>query len=123
MFINIPVLPFYKISISLKKTDQSVSGRSISVIREFSDTDLDRVWHMLHVKCLEKWGRQLSSFDCVLISKRSPDYLQFIRDRQQKKFIRYDDILSPEYPQNSGPREPLKNNLYAVKGKDPNQRG
>jgi hypothetical protein len=116
-------MPFYEIFISLKKTDQSISGRSISVIREYKDGDLDRVWHMLFVKCQEKWGHKLHLFDCVLISKRSPDYLKFIRDQQQKKFNRYDDILSPEYLQNSGSHEAVKNSLYAVKDKDRNQRG
>ena len=70
---------------SLKKSDQSVSGQTISVIREYKEPDLDRVWHMLHVKCEEKWGRKLSSFDCVKISKRSPHYLKWIKDRQKKK--------------------------------------
>ena len=59
-------MPFYKISISLKKSDQSVSGQTISVIRDYKEPDLDRVWHMLHVKCEEKWGRKLNSFDVPL---------------------------------------------------------
>lgn len=50
---------------------------------------------MVHLKCEEKWGRKLNSFDCVRISKRSPDYLKYLQDKQQKRFTNYDDILSP----------------------------
>jgi len=88
-------LPFYKITIGLKSIEQKEPRQTISVIREFRETDLDRIWHMLNVKCEEKWGRKLKNFDCVRISKRSPDFKKYIRDRQQKAFNQYDDILSP----------------------------
>ena len=93
---NLP-LPFYKITIGLKSTEQKDPKQTISVVREFKETDLDRIWHILNVKCEEKWGRKLNAFDCVKISKRSPDYRKYVRDRQQKAFNQYDDILSPEY--------------------------
>jgi hypothetical protein len=97
LYLKFRKLPFYKISILLKKTEQNESCRAITAVREFKETELDKIWHVLHVKCEEKWGRKLNSFDCVRISKRSPDYLKYISDRQQKKFNRYDDILSPDY--------------------------
>jgi hypothetical protein len=90
-------LPFYKITIGLKNTEQKEPRQTISVVREFGETDLDRIWHILHVKCEEKWGRKLHAFDCVKISKRSPDYRKYIRDRQQKTFNQYDDILSSDH--------------------------
>jgi len=89
-------LPFYKITIELKIAEQKEPRQTISVVREFRETDLDRIWHILNVKCEEKWGRKLNAFDCVKISKRSPDYRKYIRDRQQKAFNEYDDILSPD---------------------------
>jgi hypothetical protein len=88
-------LPYYKITIGLKNTEQKEPKRTISVVREFVETDLDRIWHILYVKSEEKWGRKLNAFDCVKISKRSPDYKKYVRDRQQKTFNQYDDILSP----------------------------
>ena len=115
-------MPFYKISISLKKGDQSVSGQMISVIREYKEPDLDRIWHMLHVKCEEKWGRKLSSFDCVRISKRSPHYLKWIKERQQKTFNNYDDILSPVYIPVLETDKPLNKNPQSVNGKYRNQK-
>ena len=115
-------MPFYKISISLKKSDQSVSGQTISVIREYREPDLDRVWHMLHVKCEEKWGRKLNSFDCVKISKRSPHYLKWIKDRQQKTFNKYDEILSPLYISMVDSDKPLNKNPQSVNGKYRNQK-
>jgi hypothetical protein len=115
-------LPFYKITISLKKSDQSAQKQAISVIREYEESDLDRVWHAVHVKCEQKWGRKLNSFDCVRISKRSPDYLKYVKDKQQKKFNNYDDILSPVYipmetKANSEPKRP-----QSVNGKYRNQK-
>lgn len=116
-------MPFYKISISLKKNDQSVSGQTISVIREYKEPDLDRVWHMLHVKCEEKWGRKMNSFDCVRISKRSPHYLKWIKERQQKTFNNYDDILSPVYIPMSETDKALNIRPQSVNGKYRNQKG
>jgi hypothetical protein len=115
-------LPFYKITISLKKGDQPAARQSISVIREYTEPDLDRVWHTVHLKCEEKWGRKLNSFDCVRISKRSPDYLKFLKEKQQKTFNNFDDILSPVYipvetKANSEPKRP-----QSVNGKYRNQK-
>ena len=115
-------MPFYKISVSLKKGDQPATRLNITVVREYQEPDLDRVWHMIHVKCEEKWGRKLNSFDCVRISKRSPDYLKYISDRQQKKFNKYDDILSPvDIPAESKTRTESKK-PQTINGKYRNQK-
>ena len=108
--------PFYKITIELKNIEQKESRQAISVVREYRETDLDRIWHMLNVKCEEKWGRKLNSFDCVRISKRSPEYLKYIQGMQRKLYDKYDDLLSTEYmiqPMSS----PAENRPQAVNGK------
>ena len=105
-------MPFYKITITLKKSELQGSGQLISVVREYKEFDLDRIWHFLNVKCEEKWGRKLNSFDCVRISKRSPDYIKYIRALQHKKYNKYDDLLSTDYiPQSS------ENNLAKISQK------
>jgi hypothetical protein len=78
---------------------------------------------MLHVKCEEKWGRKMNSFDCVTISKRSPHYLKWIKDRQQKKFNKYDDILSPVNIPKANFDKPLNNSPQSANGKYRNQKG
>ncbi|HEY4937136.1 MAG TPA: hypothetical protein VII44_11175 [Puia sp.] len=98
----------YKITITLKKSEQQGSGQLISVIREYKEFELDRTWHFLNVKCEEKWGRKLNSFDCVRISKRSPDYLKYIKDLQHKKYNKYDDLLSTDYIPRSSENNPTK---------------
>jgi len=115
-------LPFYKISVSLKKSDQPAARQTISVVREYLDSDLDRLWHMVHVKCEEKWGRKLNSFDCVRISKRSPDYLKYLKDKQQKKFNNYDDILSPVYIPLESKTNTESKKTQSVNGKYRNQK-
>jgi hypothetical protein len=90
-------LPLYKVTIFLEKDEQMTAGRMISVFREFKDPDLDRIWHILENKCAVKWGRKMNSFDCVMISKRSPDYLKYVRDLQRAKNQLYVSYSSPDH--------------------------
>ena len=111
-------MPHYKIFISLKKNDQASSGQMISVIREFNEFDLDRIWHMLNMKCESKWGRKLNSFDCVMISKRSQDYRKYVKNLQQKKFNRYEDLLSTDHlPEQTNNRHDANTKSQSVNGK------
>jgi hypothetical protein len=117
-------LPFYKITITLKKNELQGSGQLISVVREYKEFELDRIWHFLNVKCEEKWGRKLNSFDCVRISKRSPDYLKYIKALQNEKYNKYDDLLSNDYiPRSSESNQVKIPQKQAINGRYRNQKG
>ncbi len=73
-------MPYYKIIISLR------TGRTISGIKEDINPNIDNVYHIYETKAFGEYGsNEISSFDCVMISKRSNDYKAYIQSLLKKK--------------------------------------
>lgn len=78
-------MPIYKITLVLRSEGPPYQNATRLVFREYPSADLDAVWHKLLLKSEEKWGRDLKDFDCVMISKRSPQYRNFLKDQAHQK--------------------------------------
>lgn len=72
-------MPFYKITIILR------SGKMISGIKEEINTNIDNVYHIYENRANSHYGSyEIKSFDCVMISKRSKDYKEYLKNLQKK---------------------------------------
>ena len=57
----------------------SASGRQIKEgVMEYKSPDLDRVYQGGEARCRQKWGNSLESFDCVMVSKQSVRFKQYL---------------------------------------------
>jgi len=84
-------MPFYWISFTIRsRTD--AQEQTIVAYRQYPETDIDKVWHQLHVKCQQKYGGSLKVFDCVSFSKRSTHYQAYLRQEHDKKHSGSDKI-------------------------------
>ncbi|WP_336516478.1 hypothetical protein [Pollutibacter soli] len=70
-------MPYFLISLKFK------SRPSVQVVREFPDASVELVFQKLHYKSQEKYGRELIYFNCVMLSKQSPEARAFI-ERKMK---------------------------------------
>lgn len=73
-------MPFYRIDITLRCASPTGSDRVISVVRQYKEPDIEKVWHILEVKSRKKWDTAMKSFACVQISKRSKEYQGFLKE-------------------------------------------
>jgi hypothetical protein len=85
-------MPFYKIDIRLRCAQPPGPERVISVVRQYKEPDIEKVWHILEVKSRKKWESAMKAFSCVQISKRSEEYQEYLK-RQGKGPAQEDDEL------------------------------
>lgn len=78
-------MPLYLVRVKLRRSVLT------EVVREIPDRDLERVYQKLFYLCQKKYDSKLESFDCVMISKRSPKALQY-KAHLGKKEIDLSDI-------------------------------
>ena len=78
-------MPYYKISFTLSNPTDRQKDQPVKTYRQYKETDIDRVWHLVEKKCREKWNDRLIGFDCVIFSKRSPDYQEYLLQIGAKK--------------------------------------
>ena len=61
--------------------ETSSTDRVITVVRQYKEPDIEKVWHILEVKSRKKWDMTMKSFSCVQNSKRSEDYQEFLKSQ------------------------------------------
>ncbi len=72
-------MPYYFITLKLK------NRMPVQVIREYTDTNLEIVFQKLHYKAEEKYGRDLLYFNCMTLSKQSPEAKAYIERKMKKR--------------------------------------
>ncbi len=73
-------MPYYKITITLP------NGQRVSGIKEEINPNIDNVYHMYETRAYSHYGNhEIKSFDCVMISKRSDDYKDYMQSLLAKK--------------------------------------
>lgn len=71
-------MPHYKITYTLK-------GKRSSGVRELDNPDVEVAYNHFYKKTTDKFGDyDIKNFDCVKLSKKSPDYLKWIANKQKK---------------------------------------
>jgi hypothetical protein len=90
-------MPFYLITVCLKgERVATPTGKRSDVlskgVRQWKSPDLDKVFQICAAKCRQKWGDRVISFDCVMISRHSGTYLDYIRGLEKKKGREKDEM-------------------------------
>jgi len=74
-------MPFYRIDITLRCAKPPGPDRVVSVVRQYREPDIEKIWHVLELKSRQKWDTALKTFSCVQISKRSTDYQEYLKSQ------------------------------------------
>jgi len=72
-------MPYYKITFILASNSQHMRDQPVLVYRQYKEQDIEKVWQLIENKCRLKWGNRLKFFDCIIFSKRSPDYQVYVK--------------------------------------------
>jgi hypothetical protein len=71
-------MPVYKVVFLLKADSNNPQAQRREVFRQYEEANIEVVWQKLENKCRGQWAGRLEAFDCVMISKRSPDYRKYL---------------------------------------------
>jgi len=81
-------MPVYKVSFILKADLSNPQALKREVYRQYEEVNIEIVWQKLENKCRGQWADRLEAFECVMISKRSADYQQYLKQTKREEEAR-----------------------------------